>query len=284
MWAPEVVCRNAIILLFVTQFLVCKGERGDGDQRSGAGDSDRVDTLAHLTSALSQQNSLAANKRAVSPSSNTLYTVKLWNCNNLLLVDLLKLQQSDLVNSWHVWSSLCRLWLRCNQTCSSQFISGPRTCTKFTTEPNIAYCDPTNLIRAWQQLLQWQEASLDKWPNFRCKNPPLGLLSQHDFEGRRKDSPRYTQFVLPHISWEVFWHTFQRNKVIKGESTFPRAHTSFRFIAWTEFCLFSECEHRVRCLVRGHYVNKIQPHEIMAFSLYIPNTFCRIFNPLSVHS
>ena len=105
MWAPEVVCRNAIILLFVTQFLVCKGERGDGDQRSGAGDSDRVDTLAHLTSALSQQNSLAANKRAVSPSSNTLYTVKLWNCNNLLLVDLLKLQQSDLVNSWHVWSS-----------------------------------------------------------------------------------------------------------------------------------------------------------------------------------
>ena len=99
MWAPEVVCRNAIILLFVTQFPVCKGERGDGDQRSGAGDSDRVDTLTHLTSALSQQNSLAANKSYInlSQSSNTLDTqgnidktattcflLTCINCNNLI--------------------------------------------------------------------------------------------------------------------------------------------------------------------------------------------------------
>ena len=188
-----------------------------------------------------------------------------------------------------MWSSqlcICRLWLRCNQTCSTQFISEPRTCTKFRTEPNIAYSDPTNLIRAWQQPLLCQEESLDKWPNFRCKNPPLGLLSQHDFEGRRKDSSRHTQFVLPHISWEVFWHTFQRNKVIKGESTFPGArHTSFIEIEMTVFCLFSECELRVKCLVWGHYANKIQPHEIMAFLHPIPNTFENgVFNPFSVHS
>ena len=137
-------------------------------------------------------------------------------------------------DSWHVWSSLlyiCRLWLRCNQTCSIQFISEPRTCTKFITEQNQTLL--IAILQTWYVLgnnpcSKCQDESLDKWPNFRCKNPPLGLLSQHDFEGRRKDSPRYTQFVLPHISWEVFWHTFQRNKVIKGESTFPGArHTSF---------------------------------------------------------
>ena len=141
-------------------------------------------------------------------------------------------------------------------------------------------------LRAWQQPLLCQEESLDKLPNFRCKNPPLGLLSQHDFEGRRKDSSRHTQFVLPHISWEVFWHTFQRNKVIKGESTFPGArHTSFIVIEMTVFCLFSEFELRVRCLVWGHYANKFQPHEIMAFLHPIPNAFENgVFNPFSVHS
>ena len=136
-------------------------------------------------------------------------------------------------DSWHVWSSqlcICRLWLRCNQTCSIQFISEPRTCTKFITEQNQTLLIAI-LIQTWYVLgnnpcCECQEESLDKWPNFRCKNPPVGLLSQH--EGRRKDSSRHTQFVLPHISWEVFWHTFQRNKVIKGESTFPGArHTSF---------------------------------------------------------
>ena len=51
------VCSN-FYLLFVTQFPVCKGERGDEDQRSGAGagDRDHVDTLAHLASVLIKQN------------------------------------------------------------------------------------------------------------------------------------------------------------------------------------------------------------------------------------
>ena len=140
---------------------------------------------------------------------------------NLLLVDFPNVQHLMTSDSWHVWSSqlsICRLWLRCNQTCSIQFISEPRTCTKFITEQNQTLL--IAILQTWYVLgnnpcSECQEESLDKWPNFRCKNPPVGLLSQH--EGRRKDSSRHTQFVLPHISWEVFWHTFQRNKVIKGE-------------------------------------------------------------------
>ena len=57
MWASEVVSRIAIILSFVNCDIVSslKRKEGDGDQRSGVGDSDRVDTLVHLASALIKQ-------------------------------------------------------------------------------------------------------------------------------------------------------------------------------------------------------------------------------------